>query len=306
MMRILLYIALALILYVSTEQLVEKQTRGFGVNRIQAKNLNLFLHCENDPLLATSPVLKLLKQPYHLIGSGSECFAFVSEDGTAVIKFFKLDLMRPVYIKRVFLSNQASKYTGSWETYHPRGFLWDGWLQKLWSIREYRIKRSFNSVQIAYKLLKEETGLLYTHLNEGDEFDTPLTVYDGCHIAHQIDLNTTRFVLQKRAIPLPQYLDSLTNVVQAQESIDSLIDLIYRRCLRAVQDRDLEPRNFGYVEGRAIEIDTGSFSQDEREQNFLAQFRQAAQKLKQPFQERFPYLSSYFDTQVEKCALELY
>jgi hypothetical protein len=308
MMRAILKIFLAVMLYVGMEQLIEKQTRGFGVSRIQAKDLGVFAACESNSLSDAEKdyVKELLKQPYHLIGSGSECFAFLSEDGTAVIKFFKLDVMRPVYIKRTLFSNDYSKYADSFVKYRPTGLLWDLWLKRLWGMREYRIQRSFGSIQIAYESLKEETGLLYIHLNEGKEFENPLTLYDGSHIAHHIDLNTTRFVLQKRAVPLPQYLDSLTNDEQAKESIDSLLNLISTRCLRAIQDRDMEPRNFGYIAGRAIEIDTGSFSKNGETQDVRMQFMDAARKLKTPFQERFPHLSSYFDTQVEQCALNIH
>lgn len=308
MMGAILKIFLAVLLYAGMEQLIEKQTRGFGVSRIQAKDLGAFAPCAapSSSDAEKNQVKELLRQPYHLIGSGSECFAFLSEDGTTVIKFFKLDVMRPVYIKRTLFSNDYSKYADSCVKYRPTGLLWDLWLKRLWGMREYRIQRSFGSIQIAYDSLREETGLLYIHLNEGEEFESPLTLYDGSHIAHQIDLNTTRFVLQRRAIPLPQYLDSLTNDKQAQESINALLNLICTRCMRAIQDRDMEPRNFGYIEGRAIEIDTGSFSKNGDNQDVRTQFVDAALKLKKPFQERFPHLSSYFDSQVEQCALNIH
>lgn len=308
MMRAILKIFLAALLYVSMEQLVEKQTHGFGVSRIQAKDLGVFPGCAAPSLsdAEKNRVKELLKQPYYLMGSGSECFAFFSADGSTVIKFFKLDVMRPVYIKRTLFSNDYSKYADSCVKYRPTGLLWNVWLKRLWGMRAYRIQRSFGSVQIAYDALKEETGLLYMHLHEAEEFEHPLILYDGSHIAHQIDLNTTRFVLQKRATPLPQYLNSLTSDQQAQESIDALLHLIATRCARTIHDRDLEPRNFGYVEGRAIEIDTGSFSRQGDPQDMRAEFLEAALKLKTPFQERFPHLSSYFDTQMEQCALHIH
>src|SRR5262249_32986319 len=150
------------------------------------------------PPLSTEEELQveqILTQPFHLIGAGSECFAFLSQDGNTVIKFFKLDTFRPVYLHRGLLLEDYSTYAG---TLSPSS----GILKRLSGIREFRLNRTFSSIHLAYQELKSQTGLIYLHLNPGGHFKTPLTLYDSCGIAHQIDLNDAKFVLQKRAIPL--------------------------------------------------------------------------------------------------------
>jgi hypothetical protein len=296
--RVVLTLVLILVGYVALEQLVETQTRGFWVQRIQAEDLGPFHAGCASPL--TPEVERRLQQPYTFLGAGSECFAFLSADGETVIKFFKLDTWRPVYVKRSLWGEGYSAYAGSLVTQHPTGWLWEVWLKRLWGMREYRIQRTFASVSLAYERLQEETGVLYIHLNPGEVSPQRLTLYDACHIAHTVDLSQTRFLVQQKATALPDYL-ALGDEEQARKGIDALLCLLRARCDKGVADRDLEPRNFGFVQGRAVEIDTGSFSytpgatEAERRARFVA----AASVLKEPFERQFPGLASDYDRAVE-------
>ena len=253
----------AILTYIGLEQAIERSTKGFWIGRIKATNLPY----KDD--FCTTPVSQeefhsieeLLKQPFYLIGAGSECFAFMSQDQTCVLKLFKLDLWRPVYIRKAFLENDLKESIPSTAPEHP-SFI-QNLMHKLQGIRNYRINRTFRSISLAYNNLREETALLYVHLNPSMEFKEPLTLYDSCHIAHTIDLNTTRFVLQKTATPFVPYIQSLIkrgNKEEITTALSSLVDLVVHRCQHGIADRDVIARNFGFVEGKAVEIDTGSFS----------------------------------------------
>lgn len=259
----------AIAAYIGLEQLIELSTRGFWVERIKTDNLPY------QEAFATTPptqeelseVKKILAQPFYLMGSGSECFAFISQDQQTVIKLFKLDHLRPVYIRKGMFGQDLSRYAGSlspepsYQKYLPS--FAQNFLNRMRGIREFRIDRTFRSVVLAYNELKEETALVYTHLNPSNEFTETLTLYDSSHIAHKIDPNTVRFVIQKTATPFIPYVHTLIEQgkrEEAKKSLSSLIDLLIHRCQQGLSDRDMIPRNLGFVDGKAIEIDTGSFA----------------------------------------------
>lgn len=253
-MRKWIFFPLAILLYVGIEQSIEQVTFGFWVKRVVAHDLLAFPSGKESP----KEVQEILKQPFHLIGAGSECFAFASQDDHYVIKLFKLDTFRPVYLHRGLLREDYSDYAG---TVASPSLLF----KRLRGIREYRIQRSFHSNQIARHELPDQTALLYLHLNPSTEFTNPLILYDRCGIKHTLDLNEVRFVVQKKAKPLLTHFEELIKegkIEEGKQSISSLLSLLKSRCLKGIADRDILCRNFGYVGLQAIEIDTGSFSKN--------------------------------------------
>ncbi len=310
--------ALALSLYVGVEQLVELQTRGFHLQKIIATDLVYNPEWENTPvsLEQKGEIEKLLAQRYRFLGAGSECFAFASEDGEVVIKFFKLDIFRPLYFHRGLLLDDHSQQAGTLSN-HP-------WLQTRWSepwetakrrifgMREFRIQRSLSSIHLAHSALKEETGLLYLHLNPSlasQEFQQKLTIVDPSGIEHQIDLNQTRFFLQRKALPTEKHFSRLRDsgdIQQARASIDSLLQMIRQRCQKGFADRDVLDRNFGFIGPHAIEIDSGSFvsnpemkkSRSSKLELYFAT-RELREWLEENYSELLPYLESKIDEEIQ-------
>lgn len=309
MIKKISFLLVGCLLYLGLQQLIELTTHGFCLQRIQACNLPHQERWETPPLSTEEQlqVEKILEQPFRLIGSGSECFAFLSQDEKTVIKFFKLDQFRPVYLHRGLFLEDYSQYAG---TLSPRPFSWRShWIDRLLGIREFRLQRTFSSIHLAFNTLKEETGLIYLHLNPSHHFKTPLTLYDSCGLAHQIDLNGAKFVLQQRASPLMTHFKELLSkglYTEAKTSIDTLIDLLLIRCKKGISDRDIVSRNFGYIGDRAIEIDAGSFTKmDAMKEKWL--YRQellyATLELKLWLKEQDPELALYLEAQVrEKMA----
>ncbi len=262
----LLFIVVA---YLALEQLIEKQTRGFYLQKILEHDLPTREEWQVAPLSAFEQheLMQTLQQPFTFLGAGSECFAFLSADGKKVIKFFKLDSLRPVYLMRGVFFEDYSKWAETLNPLNPRIADLPLWLQKtikrIRGIRAFRICRTFNSLKTSYTHLKEETALLYLHLNPTDTLHTSLTLYDPNGIAHTVDLDTTRFYVQERATPLIEHflhLKEKNDLSGAHKSIDSLFDLIIQRCCKGFQDRDPYIKNFGFIQERAVEIDTGSFT----------------------------------------------
>lgn len=286
------------------QQLIECKTRGFGLNRVQANDLPFYPGWEVEPLdeVTSQSIDAKLLQNYHFLGAGSECFAFISDDGTTVIKFFKLDLLRPVYLYRGLFREDYSEYAGTFST-HP---LINNYTKRLFGMREYRLKRTFDSLKLSYEELKEETGLLYLHLNPTQHIKKHLRFYDSCGIAHLIDLDTAKFFLQRKAVLVEERLLELkkgNNEKKAKECIDSLITLILKRCKKGFADRDILNRNLGFLGTKAIEIDLGSFTRASKmKQPWLYQQEvyYATLELKEWLKKHYPELSCYLEERVHQ------
>jgi hypothetical protein len=297
----------ALVLWVGLEQLTELTTHGFCLQRILATDLVPQKRWETPPVLEVEKceIAALLNQPYRMIGAGSECFAFKSEDGKAVIKFFKLDLARPVYFHRGIFLEDYSAHCGTLSN-HPLTRVDFAAFKRFMGIREFRIDRTFSSIHLAFEHLKEETGLLYLHLNPTEGLHGQLTLYDACGIAHKVDLDKTFFFLQSCAVPVEEHFATLREegkVEKAQESIDSLVQLLMTRCQKGFADRDVVNRNFGYIGTRAIEIDSGSFRKSPQMREpwlYRQELFYATLELKFWLKKNYPEMVQYLEDRVSE------
>jgi hypothetical protein len=293
--------------YVGLEQLIELKTLGFCLQNIQADDVVFQRQWETAPLEndEKAQIARLLAQPYYLIGAGSECFAFKSEDGQAVIKFFKLNHTRPVYFNKGLFAEDHSAFAGTISN-HPLARVGQHGVRRLLGIREFRIQRTFNSIKLAYDELKEETGLLYLHLNPTDNLHQRLALYDGNGIRHEIDLDSARFFLQQCAVPLERHFTTLCNQHrddEAKKCIDTLLALILNRCKKGFADRDIFNKNLGFIGVQAIEIDTGSFHRDARMQHpwiYKQELFYATLELKSWFKKHYPQMVEYLDGRVSE------
>lgn len=309
-MKLLIKFFVAIGLYIGLEQLIELKTHGFCLQRILADDLPFQAKWETAPLSSQGQeeVDALLSQPYHMIGAGSECFAFASEDGKAVIKFFKLDRARPVYLHRGVFLEDRSEYAGTLSNHSLTRWIlpspFDQRLKRFLGIREFRLERTFSSIHLAYENLKEETGLIYLHLNPTEHLKKTLTIYDACGIAHSVDLDSSKFFLQKRAVPMERHFAALQKKgshEEAKASIDSLIRLLKDRCTKGFADRDIVNRNFGYIGSQAIEIDSGSFRKNPKMREpwiYKQELFYATLELKFWLKKNYPEMVSYLENRV--------
>jgi hypothetical protein len=262
---------LGILLFLSIRQFCEKRTDGFWLQKLFSSDPTPSPLWDIPPLndVERSHLDQALNQPFYFLGMGSECFTFLSQDKKTVIKFFKLDQMRFVYFKRAWAKedHSALAVNSHWLNTLPLPSFLDPYRKRVVGIRQFRIENTFNSCKIAWDYLREETGLVYLHLNPTTDLKKQLVVYDKIGIRYEIDLDSTRFVIQKRAELVTPKLKTLFRegkIEQAKECIDSLINLILDRCQKGIADRDpIIKQNFGFIGKKAVEIDTGSFSLNE-------------------------------------------
>ena len=192
-------------------------------------------------------MLQILNQPFFFLGNGAQCYAFESLDQKYVVKFFKHHHMR----------------VNSWLNQIKLSPLLHHYRLKLTGGGQERLDLIFGSCKISYELLKEETGLIYVHLNKTNNLQKKLTIVDKLHIAHTVDLDQIEFVVQKKAKMLYPTLKKLRNandIETIKQHLDSLLAFFSKRLALGIADNDpIFHRNFGSIDSKTVEIDQSSF-----------------------------------------------
>ena len=234
-----------------TASFCDQQTDGFSVARIHSElPFDPAWETASLPSDQKEEILQILNQKFHYLGFGGQCFAFASEDGKYVIKFFKHKIRKPFsFLLQTPLPDPFEKKR----------------LKKL-NKALFKLHRDFNSYKIAFEDLREETGLLFIHLNKGSDLKQSMTIVDKIGIEHQITLDNVEFVLQKRAKLVYSYIDELMakdDTESAKAAMRSILDVIVSRCKKGVFDEDARiHRNFGFIGSKPIFIDVGRFRRD--------------------------------------------
>jgi hypothetical protein len=178
-----------------------------------------------------------LSQPYRYLGKGKQTYAFVSEDGKWVVKFFNHKYFQlPLWA--LLLPEEKIK-------------------------REKRREFYEKSYGIAATALKEETGIVYLHQGPSPSPMPRLLAKDNLGRAHRVDLNRTPFVLQRKASLLYPALQAM-RPEELDASIDQFVSLIASRIDLKIGDKDHNVEdNFGILDGRVVHLDPGRLYYEE-------------------------------------------
>lgn len=280
--RTCLCLLLGILLYFLPD-LYRKATDGFSIARITSQ-FPEGITWEDSTLCTTNTLNDALDQPYCYLGSGGQCFAFVSQDNLYVIKFFKTHFVK----------------LGSL-TFQTLPFFPEASRKRKIEKALFKLRRDFNSYIIASGDLKEETGVLYLHLNKTTDLNKKLCITDKLGIKRTLELDRFEFAIQRRAELAYPYIDSLIQkkeLDKAKAAIRSLIDLSLARCKKGIFDEDAKiDRNFGFLDGKPIFIDIGRFVKDpSRQRSAVHQkdLRDIVYQLRLWIQSNHPDLVSYF------------
>lgn len=269
-MRWIFKCILSAILFHGAYKFCYLKTSGFNIGRISSNydfNPEWEVSHVNEDLLN-----KASKQKFSFLGSGGQCFAFVSEDDKYVIKFYKHDTARLPFFMKYFPI--PKKYFPKREIQRKK--------------RLKRLFRDFNSFKLSYEYLEKETALLYLHLNKTNYLNRKITIIDRVHISHTLDLDKMVFILQKKAdlaYPYLKHLAEKKDFNKAKHAMQSICDLIFSRLQKGIYDEDAKiHRNFGFIQDHAILIDVGRLKFDEKRKNPAIQ-QTDLQKITKPFKE---------------------
>lgn len=225
-------------------------------------------------------IRQILSQPFHFLAQGGQSYAFLSHDQKTVLKLFKLNHGLPdSLVERV------------------------PWRFKYLETREERFRSIFRSCKLAYENLKNETGLLYLHLNPTQKKHHPLQIIDNLGIVHTIDLDSTSFLLQKKAdLAVTRIRSQIAkrDIEGAKKSIHTLLCHFHTLCKKGIRDTDSDlRRNYGYVEDLPISVDVGSFIRDDSIDSKKELF-QKTRLLQRYLRKEYPDLLSYYASQIEE------
>ncbi len=208
----------------------------------------------------TPEVLAILDQPFYYIDKGSQSYVFESRDGNYVVKFFRFD--------------------------YPE--------------IDLKVLTLFNACKIAYDKLRDETGLIYIHLNPTTEGLPILHCKDAIGRKVRLPLDRYRFAIQKKAMPFRQtLLEARHDPVLMQKRMDQFIDLLQSRTGKGVFNTDPTlSRNFGFLADRAIEIDFGNY-RPTSDHNQLSEMIRYTERLRRWLSTEAPEWVAYLDERTE-------
>lgn len=225
---------------------------------------------------------QILNQKFTYFSKGSQSYVFISEDKKYILKFLKQQKLRPK----------------SWLSLIP--FSWNPYYQE-YLFKKEKTRSTFNALKTAYLELKQESGLLYVHLNKNKEFSKKITLFDKNGERHEIDINKTTFYLQKRAQLIYSRISELMhegNTEGAKKIISSVFSLIDFLGKKGVVDNDpILRKNFGLIDDTAVQIDVGKLRIDPIRQQNLA-YKQEVASITHSFkiwlEQNYPELSDQY------------
>ncbi len=270
---------------------------GFSIDKITSR-LSYNATWEVEPLHENQRQLiieKVLPQKYYYLGSGKQCYTFISEDREYILKFFKM--------QNLFPKGGLSGFPLS--LVQHMGF-------KLEKNNQLFSERIFASYKDAYENLGEETGILYIHLNKNNEFKSKVILIDAMGKKYHLNIDSVEFVIQRNARKIYEHLESLAQQEKYEDlrsSIRSFLNLIASRCEKGFVDENLSIRNnFGFVGGtRAIQFDCATLTRDSSMKyplNFRKEILQVAERMDDWARENYPDASLIIQEEAEKIILQ--
>ncbi len=187
------------------------------------------------------------QQPFQWVGKGFQAYAFVSQDGEYVMKFFQQQRLRDTpFLERPFATLFSSSF------------------QNKATMKHENRDRIFTSSKLAYEELQKETGVLFVHLNKTVNQLKGIKLIDAHGQSHRVRGDDVSFLLQLKAdyvIPTIVQCMKRGQKEQAKARLDQIFDLLLSLAKKGVVDSDqalVRNNNIGFVKDRALYIDTGN------------------------------------------------
>lgn len=230
--------------------------KGFNIGKISSK-LRYNEAWETEPLTHEQKeelIHQIFSQKFYFLSSGSLSYVFVSKNDKYVLKFFKMYKILPKNWLRDFPFSLFEKYRFD----H---------VEK----KEHLFENIFRNFKIAFEELREESGLIYLHLNKTRELRKKVTLIDQEGKKIQVDLDSKEFVVQRKAMDICDYFLSFKGTQKEDElrrGVRNFLQLIASRCKKGYGDQNTDLRNnCGFVDGRIIFFDFDLLFADESLKN---------------------------------------
>lgn len=288
----LLFLSLLVVSLYGLGRLYYHMTGGFMVSNITS-DFPFQPQWEVRPLMESeqAELTKALEQPYFYLGKGCQSYVFASQDGEYVIKFFKYQRYR----------------LQSWLAYFPP-------LPAIVKYRQQKMEKKWNKLdgfvqswKVAFENLKNETGLIYVHLNKTDQLQKSVILYDKIDQKHVVALDQMEFCIQRRAKMLCDTLleyKEKGDLAKAQQLIHHLLTMILAEYARGLADNDHAlMQNTGVAHDRPVHIDVGQFVFNEKIKQpeiFHQELFTKTYKFKLWLRTHYPDLGAYLEQELHQ------
>lgn len=208
---------------------------------------------ENAPLSSQeiADLKQILSQKFFYIDKGAQSYAFASEDQQYVLKFFKFKHLKQHWL--VELMPPISPFNHYKEHNRIR--------------KDRKLKGLFEGYENAYHFNKDGSQLVYLHLAPTDFLEQQVTVLDKMQRAHEINLDRTVFLIQKKGEPLRDRLNALLSqgqIDEAKVNLTKIFDMYIKEYSTGIYDRDHGVlQNTGFIDSQPFHLDVGKISKDE-------------------------------------------
>jgi hypothetical protein len=199
----------------------------------------------------TYDIQSILNQNFSYLGKGHQSYAFLSEDGQYVVKFFKFTYLKP----SLFIDLLPTlPFVENYKKYVQKG-------------KQKRLNRIFKGYRLAYEYDPANTGMLYIHLQKTNNLRKTLLVTDKYGVAYHVDLDPVVFVIQRKALMTREVLKGLikeNDLPLFQTRIRQIFQMYVDEYKKGVYDSDHNVMsNTGFLENQAIRIDVGRLTYNE-------------------------------------------
>lgn len=228
----------------------------------------------------------VLSQKFSYLGKGCQSYVFASEDGQYVIKFFKYQRLTPQKWHNLFAFIPAFN---------------EHRLMKI-EQKKLELESIFSSCKLAFDELRQETGLVFVHLNKSKDLNKKLVIFDKLNFEHHLNLDDFEFLIQKRAHMLEATLHQqmkANKADMAKRLLDDLFDTLVAEYQKGFGDNDHALlQNTGVIDGKAVHIDVGQFVQNENLKNMdilTQEIFNKTYRLRLWLNQQYPELSEHLD-----------
>lgn len=233
----------------------------------------------------------VLNQKFTYLGKGCQSYVFLSEDGNYVLKFFKYQRFRPqTWLEYIDFIPFVKEYRL-------------GKIEK----KKRKLENVFRSWKIAFENLKDETGLIFVHLNKTETNHKTMLIYDKMGFEHQIPLDEMEFLVQRKAQMLCATIKELMESGksgEAKQLLRRIIDTLLSEYSRGLADNDHAlMQNTGVYEGRPVHIDVGQFVFNEevkKPEVYKKELFNKTYKFRIWLEERYPELAIFLETELRR------
>jgi hypothetical protein len=254
-LRLLFFISCVAICY-GVGRLYFHLSAGFSIDNISSDfSYNPEWNVRDLTKRETESLNDAINQTYTYFGKGCQSYAFLSQDGEYVIKFFKCQKFRLL----------------PWLAYAPPLPAIVQYRNEKMGEKREKLNEFAKSWKTVFENLKDETALVYVHLNKTQHLKKTLVILDNMGISHSLDLDQMEFCIQRRGEMLCSVLLNLKKegkLRQAKTLVDNLLNLVLSEYHRGFADNDHAlMQNTGVTQGLPIHIDVGQFFRDDDVKN---------------------------------------